>query len=216
MFYSRAGHKGTWLAFQKPTQLDVWLGREQVMTWTGEITISLPAPDSPFRADSMSTSAPLDGVETFRACRAWIPIWDQYRRHHLPIIGLLFTYTDGSQRCVGPVLAAPVNFHSDKIWLGNIKVPGREVSGPIHFKGIINRHVRAEKPTDDDDDYHYLELPLKWRLSWHFTRFWMAVEQYDSSEVHDEIGEALVLGKGSNTLSESEVKTFDVRVSTRC
>ncbi|KAK6717122.1 hypothetical protein SNK03_000317 [Fusarium graminearum] len=168
----------------------------------------------------MSTSAPLDGVESFRACRAWIRIWDQYRRHHLPTIGPLFTYTDGSQRCVGQVrpdsMTAPVKVHSDKIWHGNIKIPGREVSGPIHFKGIIIRHVRAEKPIDDDDDYHYLELPLKGRLSWYFTRFWMVVEQFDSSEVHDEVGEALVLGKGSNTFSESEVKTFDVRVSTRC
>ncbi|KAM0383921.1 hypothetical protein ACHAPY_003048 [Fusarium culmorum] len=162
----------------------------------------------------MSTSAPLHGVESFRACRAWIPIWGQFYRH--PIVGLLLTHTDGSQRCVGPVLATPAKVHSHKIWLGNVKVPGPEVSDPIHSNGIIIRHVRAEKPIDDDDDYQYLKMPLKGRLNWHFTRFWMVVEQSDSSEVHDEIDEALVLGKRNNTLSKSEVKTFDVRVSTRC
>jgi hypothetical protein len=63
----------------------------------------------------------------------------------------------------------------------------------------------------DRDDYDYLEVPLTGRLDWHVQLWCSAVAHFDSSEGFDEIDEALARAT-SNTLRESEVKTFDIKI----
>ncbi|RGP64377.1 hypothetical protein FLONG3_9564 [Fusarium longipes] len=220
MYYSRAGHDDIWLGFQKSTALDVWGGLGQVSAWTGAITAWFPAPkyDSrPLEDGYISTSAPVDGVKSIRACWAQ-ERWTQGGRYTEKfIVGLLLGYADGSQRCVGKVrpdcLEAPMEIRADKIWLGASHRNSRWCRGTPWFPGDLSIDcIRVEEPFESDRvGYDYLEVPLAGRLEWHFYRQVCAVGHFDGNESHDEIGAALARAT-KNTLCKSDVKNFTVKV----
>ncbi|GKU06146.1 hypothetical protein FLAG1_09079 [Fusarium langsethiae] len=203
MFYSGNRHKG-WTCFEVATPLDMWLGLEPVTTLTREITVSLPAPD-PYNVSiryGMSTSAPLEGVKSFRACRPWEPGWGRFEwEKEKEVVGLLLSYTDGSQRSVGQVrpdsLEDTVEVRSDKIWLtGSVGVFTTQEDTNASRDPSSDR-VCVDKPIDiDREGYEYLEVPLTGRLVWQFTHYRCAVAHIDSNEAYDddEIGMALAHG----------------------
>ncbi|RGP66323.1 hypothetical protein FSPOR_6701 [Fusarium sporotrichioides] len=217
MFYSGDWHKG-WTCFEVATPLDMWLGLEPVTTLTREITVSLPAPD-PYNVSikyGMLTSAPLEGVKSFRACRPWEPRWGRFEwEKEKEVVGLLLSYTDGSQRSVGQVrpdsLEDTVEVRSDKIWLtGSVGVFTTQEDTNAYRDLGIDR-VCVDKPIDiDREGYEYLEVPLTGRLVWQFTHYRCAVAHIDSNEAYDddEIGMALAHGTVNIIRDQGKVTTL--------
>ena len=217
MFYSRPGLDWIWLAFEKPTNLEVWLGHGKITAWAGDISVSIPAPDDSSMVEYGShgyfaTSAPLDSVRSVRACRGWI------RPHTSQIVGLLLTYTDGSQRCVGQVrpyhLEAPLEVHSDAIWLGigltqNV-YPSTTGRNWFPQAGRI-RYVYVTEPPHSGV-YVYLKVPMTGRLDWRFCHYCSVVSHFDNGASRDEMKAVL---KHQNLLRESERETFDVEILAR-
>ncbi|XEU97712.1 hypothetical protein FSHL1_002998 [Fusarium sambucinum] len=208
MFYSRDERDGNavaWMAFEEPSPLEVWLGLEQITTGRRQITVSLPAPDSysynlPCFYANVLTSAPLDGVTNVRACRAWESQWGKFKWGNEEVVGLLLTYTDGSQRCVGQVrpdsLEDILHVRSNRIWLGATK-GARTTQGDSNgwFPGNLKiKCVYVEDP-GSRRGYSYLEVPLTGSLKWHFAENGRSsVAHFDSGEADDEIGKALACG----------------------
>ncbi|KAG8674281.1 hypothetical protein FPOAC2_00291 [Fusarium poae] len=206
MFYSRDerdGYAVAWMAFEEPSLLDVWLGLEQTTTERRQITVSLPAPDSynlPCLYVNMLTSAPLDGVKNVRTCQAWESQWGDARWVN-EVVGLLLTYTDGSQRCVGQVrpdsLENPLDVRSDRIWLRTIERPPTtqgDSNGLFPTTNLRVKCVYVEKPVYKEG-YKILEVPLTGCLKWHFTEEGLSsVAHFDRDEAYDEMGVALAHG----------------------
>ncbi|KAJ4016356.1 hypothetical protein NW766_004550 [Fusarium irregulare] len=213
MFYSRSGHCKTWLAFEKPTNLEVWLGHGEATTWSGEIEVSLPFPhDEPtsnniFCNNYLVASAPLHGVRSVTPCRAWGKDFSGDT-----IVGLLLTYLDGSQRCVGLVrpdhLEAPMEVRSGKIWLGSRKWKGERIRpGPLIRTIKCVRVIEPEPP--ENNLYEYLEVQMSGRLDWYFDHVVSCglAPRTDVDERPDEMKE--VLDRQSH-LRESNIRAFEV------
>ncbi|RFN42702.1 hypothetical protein FIE12Z_12741, partial [Fusarium flagelliforme] len=200
--------KLTWVAFEKTTDLQVWLGHGEITTWTGQIDILLPIPnDMPllhnYNYNYFRTSAPLHGVRTVNACRSWAAFLGN------GIVGLLLTYIDGSQRSVGQVrpdhLEAPMEVCSGKIWFGVLK--GLLVPTTLSTRMITC--VCVSEPLHSDV-YSYIEMKTTGRLDWHFSRYTSYVAQSDDGEMHDEMEAVL---DQQSLLRESESKTLDVLIN---
>jgi len=213
MFYSRSGHSKTWLAFEKPTNLDVWLGYGEITTWTGEIEVSLPFPhDEPmsnniFCNNYLVASAPLNGVRSVTTCRSWENDLG-YR-----IVGLVLTYIDGTQRCVGQVrpdhLETPMEVRSGKIWLGSWKWRG-EANRTAPLIRTIKCVCVTEPEPPENNVYEYLEMEMTGRIDWYFDHVGSSglAPRSDVGERHDEM--ELVLDR-QNDLRESGIKAFDIK-----
>ena len=217
MFYSRPGMDCIWLAFEKPTNLETWLGHGEITAWAGYINVSVPAPGDNSMVVAHSThgcfvtSAPLHGVRSVRACRGWI------RPHQGDVVGLLLTYTDGSQRCVGQVrpyhLGAPLEVRSDAIWLGTgLTKSGHPVLRERNWFPQFGRirHVYVTK-RPSNGVYAYHKVPMTGRLDWHWSYDGSVVSHFDNGASRDEMKAVL---KHQNLLRESEMETFDVQIRT--
>lgn len=214
MFYSRPELDCIWLAFEKPTNLETWLGHGEITAWAGDINVSIPAPGNNSMVGHGSlgrfvTSAPLHAVRSVHACRGWT------RPHKGQVVGLLLTYIDGSQRCVGQVrpdhLEAPLEVRSDAIWLDtgltNTVYPFLIESNWFPQVGRI-RHVHiTERPSNSG--YACLKVPMTGRLDWHFSYDYSVVSHFGNGASRDEMKAVL---KHQDLLRESGMKTFDVQI----
>lgn len=131
----------------------------------------------------------------------------------MSIVGLLLTYVDGSQRCVGQIrpdhLEAPMEVRSGKIWLGSRKWGGElKVTAPL-IRTIKCVCVTEPEPAEKNV-YEYLEIPMTGRLDWYFDHVTSSglAPRSDVGERHDEM--KAVLDRQSH-LRESEVKAFDIK-----
>ncbi|KAG8352737.1 hypothetical protein FVEN_g9166 [Fusarium venenatum] len=208
MFYNSNWHLGLWLTFEKPSLLDSWLGIKSTTPPTREFTVSVPGPDpyNPERLDyGILTWAPLEGVKSLRVCRSWQPLWGRpsmgRARWGDDVVGLLLTYTDSTQRCVGQVrpdsLEDAVDVRS-KIWLGSIESYMTPLKPYEWFP--TNMHIDCvcvDKP-GLRESCAYLEVPLTGRLEWHCRYGHSSVAHFDTGKAYDEINMALAHGIVNN------------------
>ncbi|KAF4963233.1 hypothetical protein FSARC_8731 [Fusarium sarcochroum] len=167
-----------------------WLGFEQVSAWEGH-EIQFPSPWSSDITNTYSyTSVNLDGLSAVTPCRSW------QRERESFISGLLFTYTDGRQRCTGQVrldrLEAPIPVSSETLWLGcNSMIWSFSKMGvwPPYQKNID--WIGFSEPLQDGKR-EYLAVPLRGRLDWCFCWDACSVTHHASREPQDEMREVMV------------------------
>ncbi|KAF4447884.1 hypothetical protein F53441_8634 [Fusarium austroafricanum] len=213
MLYCRSGHKGTGICFEKPTELEVSRGSQQVATWgQHEVQVSLqPSNDQSLKVPygSITTSASLEDLRTITPCRTW--------KEDPPdkITGLLFTYYDGRQRCAGQVrldcLDAPMTVPGKSLWLGARK--------PFKKQRLVrefypeNMHIVRVCVTEPlpDKEIEYLKVPLTGRLDWSLNRYAKSSISHFEGEARDEIREIMAdQKKVVSDYADPEVETFSV------
>ncbi|KAJ4263567.1 hypothetical protein NW762_006387 [Fusarium torreyae] len=178
MYYATSGQCVTWMRFEKvatrnhfKVQLSLNKAHE------------LEVPECKYYYSSVE----LDGVRQITPCKSW------RSRRPDAILGLLLTYADGRQRCVGEVrldfLGDPMDVSLEKMWLGHIerKKVGSNPCSAHSASGID--WISLSKPEDDEDCF---EVPMTGRLDWYFSDHQYHLYHHKESEPQDEFGEALL------------------------
>ncbi|KAF4447885.1 hypothetical protein F53441_8635 [Fusarium austroafricanum] len=188
-----------------------YLGFEQVMTWDKrqiEISCGKSSKPSPYKGKTfLSTYASLGDVRTITPCRSRAAF------DLKAIVGLLFTYTDGRQRCIGQVrldwLEDPLVVTSEKIWLGcaveEVKPLGEGFWPPTNRI----KWVSVSKPLADGKR-QYLEIPLSGRLEWQKIGISNSVCHHEARELPDEMDAVLAHEAASGKPAPKVVRTFSV------
>ncbi|CCT63052.1 uncharacterized protein FFUJ_00338 [Fusarium fujikuroi IMI 58289] len=157
------------------------------------INLSLPKPSKPtaYRGKQFfSSTAELRDVRTIAACQGWRCAVG------VEIVGLLLTYVDGHQRCIGQIrlghMDAPLTVTSGKIWLGADKSEQGPLPGGFWPRTKKIKWVGVEKPLPNENR-EYLEVSLEGSLKWQSHKnldyYAHTVYHVESSELQDTVDE---------------------------
>ncbi|KAF5251220.1 hypothetical protein FANTH_3655 [Fusarium anthophilum] len=211
MLYCRNGSSKFWLCVDQAESLD-----------QRKINLSLPKPLKPTAYTGkqfLSSTVELRDVRTIAICRSWRNYPDE------GIVGILFTYADGRQRCIGQIrldhMDAPLAITSGKIWLGCDKSQNEHLPEGFWPRTNKIKWVEVDKPLRDKD-CEYLEVPLGGSLEWqsslssrfcHDSVYHHSVYHHESSGLQDMVDEVdLVLARDTESGGRPRgvVKTFSV------
>ncbi|KAF4338688.1 hypothetical protein FBEOM_7394 [Fusarium beomiforme] len=187
------------------------LGFEQATTWDQrkiELPLGKPSNPTSYKGDLqfLLSSAKLEEVSTIRVCRTYKQPADG------GIGGILFTYADGRQRCIGQIrldrMEAPMVVATGKIWLRcsehNLE-PLADGFWPPTKK--IN-WVGVDEPLDGTRDY--FEVPLKGVLEWRGELHYTSIRYHESNELQERMDEVLAREDVSGGAAPKVLKTFSV------
>jgi hypothetical protein len=207
MFYCRANHLWTYFAFERPSEHDSKGDLQGVTSWDQqEIQYSFPASDNLLidPHNFVTTSASLSDVRTITPCRGW-----KYEFAG-QVVGLLLTYGDGRQSCVGQVrldcLSTPLSVSSNNFWLGCTNRKIKSYSWNMKFTLLC---VSEPLPSEDTE---YIEIPLRGRLEWAVSSWRSAVRHAEEEEPWDEIGQVMAGRKATPEYADPEINTFAVPI----
>ncbi|KAF5663918.1 hypothetical protein FDENT_13009 [Fusarium denticulatum] len=206
MLYCKARPSNFWLCVNPAKSLDL-----------RRIDLSLPRPSKPTAFTGkqfLSSVAELRDVRTIAVCRN--------RKSYVgeEVVGLLLTYADGRQRCLGHIrldhMDAPLLVTSGKTWLGSEKSDEEPLPKGFWPRTKQIKWVGVEKPFPDEK-LEYLEVSLEGSLEWHSYNnrghYDHAVHHLGSSELQDtadEMDGVLAHETTSEELDPLAVKTFAV------
>lgn len=215
----------TRMFYCKTENLKFWVGFEQVATRDLSPVISSVKPAMPIACrdvDFFLSTANLEDVRTISVCRGWREclVLSRGDPPDERIVGMLLTYADGRQRCVGQIrldyMGPPLMVTSGKFWLGSDKSEeeGRsEGFWPVTYN---IKWVKVDKPLEDENR-EYFEVPLTGSLEWHSYlaggRYRHLVVHHESNELQDnvdEIGEMLGSEVESGELGPAVVKAISL------
>ncbi|KAF9779366.1 hypothetical protein IL306_001911 [Fusarium sp. DS 682] len=186
-----------------------WLGFEQATTWDQrmiERSLGKASHATPFDKGELyhSSSANLEDVSTISVCRSWKSDPDK-------VVGMLFTYADGRQRCIGQIrleyMEAPMKATSGKIWLGCSKNKNEHFLDGFWPPTKKINWVGVDEPFQDGTR-EYLEVPLTGSLEWQSYGVCNSVLHHESSELQHELDEVLARDAASGEPASKTVKTF--------
>ncbi|KAF5541060.1 hypothetical protein FMEXI_8081 [Fusarium mexicanum] len=211
MLYCKNASSRFWLCVDQAESLD-----------QRKINLSLPKPSKPTAYTGkhfLSSAVELRDVRTIAVCRSWRNYPDE------GIVGILFTYADGRQRCIGQIrldhMDAPLAITSGKIWLGCGKSQNEHLPEGFWPRTNKIKWVEVDKPMRDEDR-EYLEVPLEGSLEWqsslssrfcHDSVYHHSVYHHESSGLQDMVDEMdLVLARDAESGGRPRgvVKTFSV------
>ncbi|KAF4945846.1 hypothetical protein FGADI_11642 [Fusarium gaditjirri] len=133
------------------------------------------------------SSAELDGVRTVTPCGSW--------RDYRPdaILGLLLTYEDGRQRCVGQVrldfLLDPIEVTSEAMWICYPETD--ELSWCANKEDDESGVDLISFEGPDELEEPYIKIPMRGCLDWYFSERQCHLSHRDDSEPLDEFLEVL-------------------------
>ncbi|KAF5604864.1 hypothetical protein FPCIR_717 [Fusarium pseudocircinatum] len=181
------------------------------------IDLSLPRPSKPTAFTGkqfLSSVAELRDTRTIAVCRN--------RKSYVgeEVVGLLLTYVDGRQRCLGHIrldhMDAPLTVTSGKIWLGSEKSDEEPLPEGFWPRTKKIKWIGVEKPLLDENR-EYLEVSLEGSLEWqsynNMFHYDHAVHHLESSEIQDTVDEMDRVPAHETTSEELDplaVKTFAV------
>ncbi|KAF5022665.1 hypothetical protein F66182_5283 [Fusarium sp. NRRL 66182] len=204
--------------YAKVNRAKGWLGFEQAPTWDHrEVKIRQPCLRmlSVFADGYKYTSINLDHVKFVTPCRAWKKMLNN------AIVGLLFTYADGRQRCAGQVrpdcLEAPIEISTDTMWMGCTRstcYDWHETAWPPSGESASIDWLGFSKPLPQRERA-YLEIPLRGRLDWCFSTYNCAVSYSEcNKEMHDEMRQVLAHeAESGKACPDQIVKTFAEQIA---
>lgn len=210
MFYCRAKHLWTYFVFEHPSQLGDQGDSQGVASWGNfEIEHSLSPSFNPLAntEDFVATSASLNDVRTITPCRGWSG------PSLKAVVGLLFTYSDGSRRSVGQVrldcLGPPLTVYSDSFWLGCSDIYYEADQWVPWHKNVTTFCLSEPVPKAYME---YIKIPFRGRLEWAVFPTSGAVRHIEKREPFDEIGQVMAGRKNVLDYASPEIKTFAVPI----
>ncbi|RBQ76619.1 hypothetical protein FVER14953_00283 [Fusarium verticillioides] len=205
MLYCKARPSRFWVCFNPARNLN-----------QRRIDFSLPKPSKPTAFTGkqfLSSVAELRDVRMIAVCRN--------RKSYVgeEVVGLLLTYADGRQRCLGHIrldhMDAPLMVTSGNIWLGSDKADNEPLPEGFWPRTKKIKWVGVEKPFPDENR-EYLEVSLEGSLEWQSCKnlgyYNHAVLQHESSELQDTVDEmdGVLAHETTRELAPLAARTFAV------
>ncbi|KAF5628794.1 hypothetical protein F52700_7886 [Fusarium sp. NRRL 52700] len=206
MLYCKTRHSKFWLCADPAESLD-----------QRRVNLSLPKPSKPTAFTGkqfLSSVVELRDVRTIAVCRNWKSYVGE------EVVGLLLTYADGRQRCLGHIrldhMDAPLLVTSGKIWLGSEKSDKEPLPEGFWPRTKRIKWVGVEKPLPDENR-EYLDVSLEGSLEWqsyknlgHYDHAVHHLESSDPKDTVDEMDGVQAHETPSGELAPSSVRTFAV------
>ncbi|KAF4338689.1 hypothetical protein FBEOM_7395 [Fusarium beomiforme] len=182
MFFASWNSSGCWMRFE---------GASIFPTLSLDSSLNKALELLPVNCKYHYSSAELEGVRTITSCQSWKDDDDRPDA----ILGLLFTYADGRQRCVGQVrvdfLGEPIYVTSENLWIGYRETEELSwcTSNQKDASGVD--FISFDRPERDEWEVPYIKIPMRGRLDWYFSQNQCHLSHEGDCELRDEFLEVL-------------------------